>query len=550
MLPLVLEASPLDVARRLVQLAWGVGRFGIARLGDRLAGRTGPRQLGRRLRQAFVDVGGIAAKVGQQMSIRLDLLPVEVCEELEALTDRVPPSAWPWAEARMEAAFGRPLSEVLREINRDPVGSASIAVVYRAVLHTGEAVAIKVRRPAIDTLVAADLTALDVATAAIEAIGIVRPGFFGNLRLDIRAMLVEEIDFISEARYQRIYPRYLAEGEVPGVRAPAVHPALCSVDVLVSEFVEGVPAAEVLHAIEHEDEAALARLAAMDIHPDRVKDHLVRIAYWNQVETPLFHADPHPGNVIIRPGSEVVLLDFGAMGVTSSRNHRLSTRNFASLAAGRPSDAADVALLLAAPYPNIDLNPFIEGVERIFGGFWLGVEDPHAPWFARTSAALWLAFLDYVRDAGLQVNRDSLRLMRSSLLYDTLATRFHAEGDFKPVEAYLEGLVRRRADQAERKLCRRTKRGPQAWLNDLSAITMHAERLADTLAASTGTPRSVAAVELGRTAALVGVCLRTAGVGAALWVVAPTMGTGATLTIGGIGAAVASRHAWWALRAP
>ncbi len=417
----------------------------VVRLGlDRLQGPLSMETVGRRAREAFELLGGTAVKLGQQLSIRLDILPAEVCEELARLTDAAPPFPLEQAQKEMERAFGRPVSEVLAELEPRPIGAASIACVWRGRLHSGERVAIKVQRPDVERQFTADLGAFDLFSRGLELVSAVRPGFFRNLRSELHTMFLSELDFLAEARFQRLFRRYARRDGLDWVEAPQVHSQLCSRRVLVTAFVEGLPCAELLALAESPSPEAAATLERWRIKPSLVGERILRLAYWGNEDAPFFHGDPHPGNIILLPDSRIVMLDFGAVGVMDGRSVRTLSGVLGSLAKGRPDLAADYTLVRTGPYPHMDFEAFRDEAIGTFRGFFLAIDDPKAPWTERTTASIWMRFLEAVQKYQIPVNLNTLQSMRCSLLYDSLAARLMPDVNFEVFVAYQREMARRR----------------------------------------------------------------------------------------------------------
>src|SRR6185295_11704956 len=231
--PVVVKANFARVAGRTFHWFLNLLRMMGRSLWDRLRGRREPKYFGIRLRKLFEEMGGTAIKVGQQLSVRVDLFPLEVCHELAVLRDKVPPFDFEDAKELIEVALGRnvnkdrvPLEEIFEAFDPSPIGSASIACVYQAVLK--------------------------------------------NLRLELRSMLVQELDFNQEARFQRLFRHYAKKDGLKWLTSPKVYVELSSTDVMTSEFVEGYWCDEILKAHEVGDQRALAELRDMGITPKRV----------------------------------------------------------------------------------------------------------------------------------------------------------------------------------------------------------------------------------------------------------------------------------------
>jgi predicted unusual protein kinase regulating ubiquinone biosynthesis (AarF/ABC1/UbiB family) len=264
----------------------------------------------RAFRQTAVDLGGLLIKLGQFLGARADLLPQEALDELAALHDDVPPERFEDIKGAIEREWHAPLGEVCATIESEPAGSASLGQVHRAQLHDGRAVAIKVQRPGIAAIVRTDLRALRFV---LRVVGWLAPA--ANQITDLRALyrefsrtVSEELDYHQEARNAEQFAAIFAED--PGVRAPAVIPEYSTRHVLVLEWMDGIKITQ------------LDALDAACVDRDRLANQLAG-AYFKQVlEAGYFHADPHPGNILVQPdaeGDRLVFLDFGMMGVITPR---------------------------------------------------------------------------------------------------------------------------------------------------------------------------------------------------------------------------------------
>lgn len=454
-LPVSERVNPRASLRRVVArgLRWVVvGAITVGRLAsDHARGKRSVRDQAVRLRQAFELLGGPAIKLGQQLAIRVDLLPFEVCDELSRLMDKVPPFPWEAARAVIEAELGQPPERLFARVSERPIGSASIACVWKATLESGEEVAVKVQRPDVAAQFAADLAAFDAMTRTMEALTLVRPGFFANMRSELRGMFIEELDFRMEARYQTLYRRAARRDGMDWIVVPKVFRALSATRVITSEFVAAIPMTEVLRATDGQDADGLAALAAQDIHPSLLGERILVLSNWGRFEAPLFHADPHPANLLVMPGSRVVLLDFGACGVTSRKTARNNEEILRRMAQDEdiPGVAA-VALYDLAPLPHVGYDALYRETEEKFMDFFIAARNSHAEWWERTSAGLWLKMLEVSQRFQIGLNLDTLRMMRSTLLYDSLAFRINGEIGIGVSRRYLRDAIRRRERRQRR----------------------------------------------------------------------------------------------------
>jgi ubiquinone biosynthesis protein len=397
-------------------------------------------------RELLIKLSGVMIKVGQQLSQRPDLLPPAYCDELRVLLEDLPTKI-DKADviAAIERQMGKPMRETFAEFNFDPVGSASVACVYRAVLHTGEEVAVKVRRPHIQKEFTADIDALNWLLYSFEFLTVWRPGLFKNFRLELKDLLLEELDFRREARYQELFRRYHKRRKKLNVTAPKVHYKLSGEEVLVTEFVRGYKVQKIIEAMETGDEAYLADLRNSGIKPKVVAKHLARSRYYSFHECPLFHGDPHPSNILVQANNRIVMLDFGACGVFSHRDRNLMWQMNYYYSRDDVAGMVNMVLRIMEPIEvPVKIEPFRkELLDAWWTGFY-GIKSNHAQWWERTSIRLWLRFFELIRKHQIPIPRNMVRMIRATLLYDTVAARLYGKINvFHEFEKYSQDVARR-----------------------------------------------------------------------------------------------------------
>jgi ubiquinone biosynthesis protein len=435
------RASSLAVAARLVVWVLTALRFFGGVLWDAVRQRNTQQHRARRLRETLESAGATFIKIGQQLSMRIDLIPYAYAQELEKMLDAVP--SFPTAQAvrSIEAAAGKPLHEAYAVFDPEPIASASIACVYQALLPTGERVAIKVRRPGIGEMFAADMGGLSWILRVLELF-FLPPRFSRNLIHELSSMLMEELDFVREARYTELFRRRAKKAKL--ALAPRVHFALSSRQVLVTQFVTGIFLTEVLAAVESKDPAALAQLAEHRIDPAVVARKLIRINRFGGFEEILFHADLHPGNVLVQPGNRIVLIDFGSCGAFTERERVVWRRVMYAQSVGDVGAMVQAGLALLEPLPPIDIDEFHKRAEAVFWQDMYAIKSKHSEWWERTTANYWISFLRLAREFNIPMNLNTLRMIRVALLADTIALRLDDSIDhYDQYRKYLRGAGRR-----------------------------------------------------------------------------------------------------------
>ena len=467
-----IEVPFLRVIGRAVRWAGAGLRLALGVASDRIRGRDTLNHRAVRVRQLFEHMGGTAIKVGQQMAVRVDFLPFEVCQELNRLMDRVPPFPVAYAVERLEALTGRPLAADFEELEETPIGSASVACVFRGTLKDGAKVAVKVRRPDAMGYFVADLRIVGWATRLLEGLTIVRPDFFKYLRRDLQDMFMDEMDFQKEAIHQRMFRRYARRDHIRWLDAPAVYTALSGADVLTSEFVVGYSCQDILDAVDTGDVETLSLLRGQGIDPRQIGNRILQIGFWFRFECPFFHADPHPGNILVRPGGELVMLDFGACGIMLRSQAEQQIELIERLMIDDVAGAAAVTLAILAPLPNISVTRLRDRVDERLWEVQLAALDPRSEWWERTTAALWLGMIEATQEFKLPINLTVLRLTRATLQYDTLACRLDPDANvLSAFKGWQRGAARRALRRERDRLAPWSERQARGQLvDDLSRL--------------------------------------------------------------------------------
>jgi ubiquinone biosynthesis protein len=314
----------------------------------------GRARLAREVRQALDEGGVTFVKLGQVLSTRPDLLPPEFTDELRRLQDQATPAPWPQVEQVLGAELGGPVEEVFDRFDRQPLAAASVAQIHTARLRSGDEVAVKVQRPGIRSVVERDLDivarlarSLERRTRWARAIGA------GDLASAFADAVREELDFRIEAGNMAAVAAASPGGDGV-VRIPTPYPRLCTGRVLVMQRLEGTPlgAADAAIAEQALDRQALA-CALLDCMLRQI------------MVSGVFHADPHPGNVLVLTDGRIGLLDFGSVGRLDASLRGALQRLLLALDRGDPLGASDALLEVTLRPDEIDQ----ERLERALGQF-------------------------------------------------------------------------------------------------------------------------------------------------------------------------------------
>jgi ubiquinone biosynthesis protein len=448
---LVFKAGVFKSAARLRLWLWGglLFAYGVFRLWLHRSNTAEKR--GVLLRETFTAMGPTFIKLGQQLSMRLDLLPYAYTVELEKLLDELDP--FPTAEAldAIGRAIGeksgtapRPSEAVFSAFDSEPIGSASVACVYHAVLKTGENVAVKVRRPGVGVLLAADMRALKWLMVLAE-ICFLNPGFLRHFNHELSEMLMDELDFRKEARFAELYRRKMRKTkQMRFVSVPRVFFDYSNDEVMVSEFVSGIWLKDILAALITNEGEMLILLNKMNIDPVILSRRIQLIARFNNFENIFFHADLHPGNILVQPGNKICLIDFGSCGSFSRRELNAWRRWFDAQSVDDVGGMVQAAMAIIEPLPPIDKDEFGQRLESEFWKNLYAIKSKHTEWYERISSQLWMDFLRLCHEFKIPMRLNTLRMIRASMLTDTIAGRLdHDQDPYREFRHYEKGAGKR-----------------------------------------------------------------------------------------------------------
>jgi ubiquinone biosynthesis protein len=410
-----------SVVKRLAVWTAALSKFFADGLVDRLRFRDSRHRRAVRLRIVLQEMGGTGVKIGQQLGLRADIIPVEYCDELMKLLDQVPPFPSEQAIAVIERETGKPITEIFESFDPVPIGSGSIGCVYQARLPGGRKVAVKVRRPGIDMEMRSDLKVIEILARAGEALSLIPAGSSHATVREISRMLFDELDYRLEALQTEVFGRQAANSRA--VRAAAVIAELCSREVIVTEFVEGVFLHEILNAIEDEDPTRSEELAALGYDPAEISKNIVRMMFWQMYESDMFHADPHPANIVIQPDNTLTLIDFGVCGALSKQARRSLQsihRHY-----NDPHGMARAIIATQQPLPYIDVDRYAQELYYLVRDQRLAMRSKSGKWFEKSAGALWAKAAEISREYKVRLNPELLRYMRTSFLGDAILARLN-----------------------------------------------------------------------------------------------------------------------------
>jgi len=268
-----------------------------------------------RLRLALEALGPIFVKFGQVLSTRRDLIPPDIATELAKLQDRVPPFPGAAVIEILQSAYEKPVDAVFRRFDREPIASASVAQVHLGELPDGTEIAIKVLRPGIAEIIRKDVGLLDAGAVLLEWL------WSDGKRLRPREVVAEfgrhledELDLMREAANANQLRRNFRDS--PLLAVPEVHWDYCSTNVMVMQRMHGIPV------------SAVDTMRAQGIDIPKLARAGVEIFFTQVFRDGFFHADMHPGNILVSPEGQYIALDFGIMGTLTEVDKHYLAQNF------------------------------------------------------------------------------------------------------------------------------------------------------------------------------------------------------------------------------
>ena len=298
-----------------------------------------------RIRLIMEELGPTYIKLGQMLSNRPDLVPEPLIKELEKLLDKVPPFSTSEAKEIIEAELQKPIDEIFIYFDDKPIGSASIGQVHRARLVSGEDVVVKVQRPNAKKQVVADLSLIREFVKITENY-FIKAGILNPLEIvdTFAKSLQSELDYFIEARNLEQFRSLYKDFEILYIPKPFTE--LTTKKVLTIEFISGCKVND------------LPTLKSWGIRPPDIAKKGLNIYLKQIFEVGVFHADPHPGNILIKPNGKIALIDFGMVGKLMQSQKYAFAGVFISLARKDAKSMATNLRRLAIDHEIGDMRAF------------------------------------------------------------------------------------------------------------------------------------------------------------------------------------------------
>lgn len=417
------------------EVAYQTGTGKILRFLSRIFGRAAPHRTRfagtantwQRIRMVAEELGPTFVKLGQILSNRPDLVPKELQEELEKLQKSVPPFPSGEAVRLVERELGKPIKELFREFDETPLAAASIAQIHRGVLFNGETAAIKVQRPGLHELVEVDIDILRELAELLERY-VPQAQKWGPRGIvdEFERGMFQELDFRREAAaIQRFEAQFAGQA---GIKVPRIYRDRCTQKVLSMEFVSGRPLSEVLDdaAPDRKETTRIAELGA-DLTLQQIFTH------------GFFHADPHPGNILLLQDGRLCYIDFGLTGNLIQRDLEIVSDLLTSIIARNEQKAARVVVRLAGSRDFATARSIERDIAELIERF----QNARGAEFSFT--ALLGELVEILVDKGMRLPPDLFLLVKSLLTIEGVASALDPEFDFTAhLTPFAEKLVKER----------------------------------------------------------------------------------------------------------
>jgi predicted unusual protein kinase regulating ubiquinone biosynthesis (AarF/ABC1/UbiB family) len=332
---------------RQVDVTVSAAKLGMYLWGDSLGFQNSTEDRQKRaawLVDTLINLGPTFIKIGQALSTRADLLPLEYVRALVTLQDQVPQFPVDQAIAIIEAEMGMPLEQIYKEFDREPLAAASLGQVHRARLHTGEEVVVKIQRPGLDKLFTLDFKILGgLVKFAKQRMKSVKHFDLEAIHQEFCEILSREIDYVQEGMNAERFRQNFADHEF--VLVPRIYPEFTTRRILTMEYMPGIKVND-RHSLE-----------AIGINPKDI-NHIGICAYLKQLlQDGFFQADPHPGNMAVRSDGKLIFYDFGMMAEVMPINQGQMVETFFAVLRKDTDQVVKTITDMGLVEPMADMTP-------------------------------------------------------------------------------------------------------------------------------------------------------------------------------------------------
>jgi ubiquinone biosynthesis protein len=379
------------------------------------------------VRMLFEELGGSFIKLGQLLSMRPDLIPKDYCDELSKLLDSFEPIPFAEVEHIIRSELKKPIKSIFKSFDQKPVASASIGQVHVARLKNGKKVAVKVMRPGIKSLYESDLEIMDYLARHLKHH--YNPGLFDpeEIFAEFKRYTESELDYLKETHNIKVFGSHNQKDKK--VFLPTVYDSLTTSRVLTMSFVEGIELNKVL----------IAPGSYKSINRKRVAEQLLS-SFMKQVFIDgLFHADPHPGNILFSKG-KIGFLDFGVIGRLDDEMKRKMGSLFIGLIEGDAAAVTKAMISLDLSSSEIDVASLRADITDALGEYYdTSLEKIDV-------AELFFKAIGLARKYHIRISRDYVLLGKALATLKTVCMQLDHDFNFvKEARPFIAKIVAQKA---------------------------------------------------------------------------------------------------------
>lgn len=270
------------------------------------------------LRNFFEEAGGSFIKFGQLLALRVDVLPEEYSQEMFDLMDNVKPFSYEKVKETFLEELGSQPENIFKKFEKEPFAAASFGQVHGAKLKDGSVVVVKVMRPGIEEDVRVDFLLIDFLATVMTALYPFKALNWHEFALEFKKWTKKELDYRIEAENaQRMYQN--TKG-IKSIIIPKTHHNLTTQRIIVQEYIEGFPLTRILRGLK-DGRLTKEKLLKLGVDLDKIPNILTQEVLREYFVYQFFHGDLHPGNIILKPGNIIGMVDFGIMGTAVAQNN-------------------------------------------------------------------------------------------------------------------------------------------------------------------------------------------------------------------------------------
>ncbi len=352
----IYKKNPIRLLRRLWQTLLPIGLF-LIRIGwDKITGLLEKNEIkvtrAKEFTNLLVDLGPAFIKAGQALSTRPDIVPQIFLNELAQLQDQLPGFESKLAMACIEEDLENTIENIFKQIDKEPISAASLGQVHKAILKSGEKVAVKVQRPGLREQITLDLYIVrNIAIWFKNNIGIIRSDLVALID-ELGRRVFEEMDYLNEATNAEKFKEFHKKN--PRIAVPAIYRNETSRRVLTMEWIDGIKLTNIIE------------VKKLGIDPNKMIEIGVNCSLQQLIEHGFFHADPHPGNILAMKDGRLCYLDFGMMSDISKESRTGLIKAVVHLVNKKFDKLSNDFVQLGFLSKDIDLKPIVPAFEKVF----------------------------------------------------------------------------------------------------------------------------------------------------------------------------------------